>query len=182
MKKNPKLTLYFNPSPAVIYPTSFTGSTAEKICDQYRGANEELTTDAPKSRGIEVEVPAFVDASHASDKKIRKYHTGYIIFINRAPILWYSKRQATVESSTFVREFIELKTCVEHIIALRLKLRIFGIPIDGDLKILNDNKSVVNISFKLESIMKKRHNSIAYHLVRWNVVAGVVQIGWTEGI
>ena len=29
LKKNPKLTLYFDPSPALIDPTSFTGSTAE---------------------------------------------------------------------------------------------------------------------------------------------------------
>ena len=29
LKKNPKLTLYFDPNPAVIYPTSFTVSTAE---------------------------------------------------------------------------------------------------------------------------------------------------------
>ena len=30
--------------------------------------------------------------------------------------------------------------------------------------------------------MNKKHNSIAYHLVRWNVEAGVVRIGWIEGI
>ena len=29
LKKNPKLTLYFDPNPVVIDPTSFTGSTAE---------------------------------------------------------------------------------------------------------------------------------------------------------
>ena len=40
LKKNPKLTLYFDPSPAVIYPTSFTGSTLEEFCDRYRGSKE----------------------------------------------------------------------------------------------------------------------------------------------
>ena len=86
MKKNQKLTLYFNPSPAVIYPTSFTGSTAEAFFDQYRGAKEELPTDAPKSRGRAVEVTAFFDASNTSVRKTRRSHTGYIVFINRAPI------------------------------------------------------------------------------------------------
>ena len=71
MKNNPKLTLYFDPSPAVIDPTSFTGSTAEKIRDQYIGAKEELPTDAPKARGRAVEVTVFVDASHTSDKRTR---------------------------------------------------------------------------------------------------------------
>ena len=123
--------MYFDPSTAVIYPTSFTGSTAEEFRDQYRGAKEELHTDFPKARGRAVEVTAFADASHASEKNTRQSHTGYIIFINRAPIIWYSKRQATVESSTFGSEFIALKTCVKHIIALRFKYRMFGIPIDG---------------------------------------------------
>ena len=81
----------------------------------------------PKARGIAAEVTVFVDGSHASDKKTRRSHTGYIIFVNRAPIIWYRKRHATVESSTFGSEFIALKTCVEHIIVLRFNLRMFGI-------------------------------------------------------
>ena len=91
---------------------SFTGSNAEEFRNQYRGAKEELLTDAPKARGTAVEVTAFFDASHSSDKKTRRYHTGYIIFVNRDPIIWYSKRHATVESSTFGSYFIALKTCV----------------------------------------------------------------------
>ena len=165
LKKNQKLTLYFDPSPAVIYPTSFTGSNVEEFSDQYRGAKEELPTDAPKSRGRAVEVTAFVYASHASDKKTRLSHIGYIIFVNHAPMIWYSKRQATVESSTFGSEFIELKICVEYIIKLRFKLRMFGIPIDGESRMLNGNKSVVDSSSKLESTLNKKHNSIAYYLV-----------------
>ena len=89
--------LYFDPSPAVIYPTLFTGDTAEEICDKYRDVKEELPTDAPKLRGRLVEVTSFVDASHESDKNTIRSHTGYIIFVNRAPIIWYIKRQATVE-------------------------------------------------------------------------------------
>ena len=93
-----------------------TGSISEGFCDQYIGAKEELPTDAPKTSGIAVEVTAFVYASQAYDKKTRRSHTGYIIFVNRAPVIWYSKSQETVESSTFVSEFIAFKTCVEHII------------------------------------------------------------------
>ena len=75
-----------------------------------------------------------------------------------------------------------MKTCVEHNIALRLTLRIFGIIVDGESRVLNDNKSVVDSSPKLESKLNKKHNSIAYHLVIWNLSAGVVIIGWIEGI
>ena len=42
--------------------------------------------------------------------------------------------------------------------------------------------SVVDNSSKLESTLNKKHSSIAYNLVRWNVAAIVVQIGWIEVI
>jgi hypothetical protein len=46
--------------------------------------------------------------------------------VNKAPISWYSKWQNTVESSTFGSEFVAMKTAVEQIQALRLKLRWMG--------------------------------------------------------
>ena len=112
LKKNPKLTLYLNPTPALIDPTPFTGITEEYFRDQYIGAREELPIDAPKARARAVEVTTFVNASHASDKNTRLSQTGYIVFVNCAPIIWYIKKQATVDSSTFGSEFIALKTCV----------------------------------------------------------------------
>ena len=96
MKNNPKLTLYFDPNPAVMDTTPFIGSNAEEFCDQYRGANKELPTDVPKSIRISVGVTVFVGAYYAYDKKTRRHHTGYTIFVNCAPIIWYRKRQATV--------------------------------------------------------------------------------------
>ncbi len=121
---------------------------------------------------------AFVDSSHGGDKRTRRSVTGYVIFVNRAPIIWYSKKQNTVESSTFSSEFIAMKTCVEHIAALRFKLRMFGMAMDAPTNVLCDNESVVKNSSKIESILHKKHSSIAYHAVRWAVAAGVVRVGW----
>ena len=53
----------------------------------------------------------------------------------------------------------------------------FGVPIDGPTKVLCDNKSVVDNSSKIESVLNKKHNSIAYHAVRWVVAAGTMIIG-----
>ena len=92
--------------------------------------------------------------------------------------MWFSKRQNTVESSAFSSEFIAMKTCVEEIAAMRYKLRMLGIPIDGPAKILCDNKSVVDNSSKLSSKLNKKHNSIAYHAVRWARAANVIKVGW----
>ena len=101
----------------------------------------------------------------------------FIIFINRAPIIWYSKAQTTVESSTFSSEFIALKTCTEHISALRYKLRMFGVPIDGPTDVLCDNQSVVTNSTLIDSSLNKKHCSIAYHACRWAVAAEMMRLG-----
>mmetsp|Transcript_17331 Transcript_17331/g.42369 ORF Transcript_17331/g.42369 Transcript_17331/m.42369 type:complete len:92 (+) Transcript_17331:4520-4795(+) len=87
----------------------------------------------PTPRGRWVQALAYVDASHAANKKTRRSHTGYIIFLNSAPIVWYSKRQNTVEASTFGSECIALKSCIEAITHLRYKLRMFAIPLSDEL-------------------------------------------------
>ena len=93
-----------------------------------------------------------------------------------APIIWYSKRQNTVESSTFGSEYVALKIAVELIESLVYKLRMFGVPIEGEARVLCDNESVVNSSTYPESALKKKHCSVAYHKVREAVAAGKVLI------
>jgi len=44
-----------------------------------------------------------------------------------------------------------------------------------------DNESVVANSSKVESTLNKKHNSIAYHYVRWNTAAEVIQVSWLNG-
>ena len=134
----------------------------------------------PEPRGNPVCITAYVDASHAANKKTRRSHTGFLIFLNRAPIHWYSKRQQTVETSAFSSEFIALKTCIETIRGLRYKLRMFGIPLqDNDpAHIFCNNESVVKNCSRIESILHKKHSSIAYHMSRWSVTAREVSVGW----
>ena len=63
----------------------------------------------PRPRGRSVVASAFVDASHGANKVTRRSHSGYVLFINRAPVKWTSKRQQTVETSEFTSEFISPK-------------------------------------------------------------------------
>ena len=181
LKKKPKLTLYFDPTEPKIDESMFEGNDREQFLNHYRDAKEEIPKIMPKPRGRPVQITAFVDASHAPNKKDRRSYTGYVIFINRAPIIWYSKKQNTVESSAFSSEFIAMKTCVDSIIGLRFKLRMFGIPFHSPADVLCDNQAVVNNSSKLESKLNKKHSSVAYHATRWAVAAGIIRVGKIPG-
>ena len=130
----------------------------------------------PEARGKYVNMTCFVDANHAGNVKDRRSQTGILIFINKAPIHWFSKRQSTVEASTFGAEFCAMKTAVEMIEALRYKLRMFGVPIEGPTNIMCDNEAVTKNTTIPESTLKKKHHSIAYHRCREAVAAGTVRI------
>jgi hypothetical protein len=72
----------------------------------YQDAEEAIPRDAPEPRGVSVVTSCFVDSDHAGCQLTRQSHTGILIFVNNAPILWHSKRQNTVESSMVGSEFV----------------------------------------------------------------------------
>ena len=88
-----------------------------------------------------------------------------------APIQWYSKRQNTVESSTFGSEFVALRTAIEMSDGLRYKLKMLGVPVEGETRVLCDNQSVIKNGSFPESVLKKKHCSVAYHVVRESIAA-----------
>ena len=134
--------------------------------EYYPNAKESIPLNMPKPRGKPVVTTCYVDADHAGCRLTRRSHTGILIFVNRAPIIWYSKRQNTVESSTFGSEFVAARTAVDLVEAMRYKLRMMGVPIDGPTTMFCDNEAVVRNCTAPESMLKKKHNSICYHRVR----------------
>ena len=148
----------------------------KKMCNIYREAVDEIPTNAPEPRGISVQLNACVDADHAGNKVTRRSQTGILIFLNMAPISWYSKKQNTVESSTFGSEMIALKIATEKIIGLRYKLRMMGVPLDGPANVFCDNDSVAKSSTNPEATLDKKNISIAYHKCREAFAAGITNI------
>ena len=106
----------------------------------------------------------------------RRSQTGLLLFVNRALIVWYSKHQNTVKTSTFGSEFIAMKTAVEQIEVLRYKLRMFDVLLEGPTNIFCDNESVFKNASMPDSTLKKKHTSICYHQSREAVVVGMVRI------
>ena len=81
-----------------------------------------------------------------------------------------------METSTFSSEFTALKNAVELVEALRCKLRMFEVPIEGPTNVCCDNESVYNNVSTPESVLKKKHHIIAYHLCREAVASSTIRI------
>ena len=130
----------------------------------------------PPPRGQSVSTHCFVDADHACNTVTRRSQTGLFLFVNRAPIVWFSKWQNTIETSMFSSEFIAVKTAIMQIESLHYKLRMFGIPIEDPMNVFCDNESVFKNTTIPESTLKKKHTSICYHQSREAVTLGTMQV------
>jgi hypothetical protein len=170
---HPKRKIAFDPQHPVINEQRFQKHDWHNF---YCDAAEAIPRDMPVPRGNIMTTHCFVDASHGSDRATRRSQTGILIFCNKAPVMWYSKQQNTVEASTFGSKFQALKNAVELIVSLRYKLRIFGVPIDGPTNIFCDNEAVYKNTTLPDSTLKKKHHSIAYHRCREAVAAGTARV------
>jgi hypothetical protein len=170
--------MVFDDSEPVFDESAFT------VCDWsefYPDAAEAIPHDIPMEHGKAMVTSGFMDADHAGCKVTRRLHMGVILFVNKAPILWYSKHQNTVETSTFGSEFCAMKMAIDMIEGLCYKLQMMGILLTGPTSVFCDNESVDKNSTTPESTLKKHHNAIAYHWTREAQAAGIIRIAWESG-
>ena len=65
--------------------------------------------------GKYVAIKDYVDANHAGNMANSRSHSGIIIYVNNAPVIWYINLQNTVEYSSFGSEFVALRISTEMI-------------------------------------------------------------------
>ena len=128
--------------------------------------NEEVLPNMPEPRGLGSTMCVKVDTDHASDTITRHSRMRFLVYLNCAPIYWWSKKQNSVESSSFGSKFIAMKQCCEYVHGLRYQLRMMGILCDDPMIIYGNNQSVLANANIPDSTLKKKLQSITYHFVR----------------
>ena len=81
----------------------------------YGELQEKKTTDALEPLGHFVTLTHYVDANVMHDIVTGKSVTVLVHLINKTPLDWYSKKQATVETSTYGSEYVSARICVEQL-------------------------------------------------------------------
>ena len=176
LKKHPSGMLLVDPST----PHGRTQAVFHRDCDWsefFPDAEEALPSNCPPPFGDPLHITAYVDADHARDNVTRRSVTGIILLINNTPIAWISKRQRTVETSTFGSEMIAARIAIDLIVEFRYKLRCLGLPVERKSELLGDNLSVVINTTLPSSQIKKKHLSCSIMRVREAVAAGFVRFG-----
>ena len=126
-----------------------------------------------------------VDSDHAHDLKTRRSITGLLSFVGSTPVMWLSKRQGAIASSTYAAEFSALRTATEEAKSLRYMLRCLGcnVPNDGSCPtdVFGDNLSVILNAQNPAADLSKKHVAISFHVVREAVAAGIIAPYWLKG-
>ena len=160
LKKHHNTEIVYDPSDPVVNENDFQRRDWTATEFGHIEGKEELPPNMPEPRGMGFVIRAKVDADHASDTVTRRSRTGFLVYLNCAPVHWWSKKQTSVESSSFGSEFIAMKQCCEYLRGLRYKLRMMGIPVEGPACVYGDNQSVLANASVPDSALKKKSQSL----------------------
>jgi hypothetical protein len=160
-KYNAKGRILFDPTDPNYDDIDFPGHN--DWTDLYPDAMEAIPEEAPTSKNKKLlKLTVIVDASHASDMITRRSVTGYLLFIGITPIKWYSKRQNTVETSTYGSELVAMRIALEALLDLRYTLRMLGIAFEETSTVLSDNQSIIVNTQLPTSNLKKKYNAVLH--------------------
>ena len=146
----------------------------------YGNVREILPDDMPEPLGEAVTTTTMMDANLNHLLATSKSLTGCLHFVNKTPVDWYSKKQATVETATYGSEFVAAKTATEQIMDIRQTLRYIGAPIHAKSFLFGDNRSLVTNATLPYSTLTKRHNILAFHRVREAIAAKLMAFYWIQ--
>jgi hypothetical protein len=124
--------------------------------------------------GEEQVLHGYVDADYAGCLDTRRSTSGYVFKLNGGPVIWGSKKQQCVASSTVESEYIAFHAAVKEAKWLRLLMLELGQG-DNSIIIFCDNAGCLsNVRNPIASSYVK-HIDVAYHMVRDQVSAGYVE-------
>jgi len=110
------LALYFDPA----YPDMDDRRFHEgDWSDFYPDAVNKLPPNMPEPCGLPIDITFVVNVDHAGNLITQQSQTGILIFVFKASIIWYSKEQNNIESSTCGSEFKALQTATDLIVLLQ---------------------------------------------------------------
>lgn len=120
-----------------------------------------------------------------TDVHAAKSRTGYVILLNNCPILWTSKLQQLIATSTMHAEYVALSTACRDVIPLRelvLELsNVYNLPTDKPTiksTVYEDNEGALRLANTElpRTTPRSKHYGIIYHWFREHVSNGTIEV------
>lgn len=123
-----------------------------------------------------VAIEIYADADWSGDIMDSKSRSGFIIKVAGAPVLWHSKKQSSVASSTTMAEYVSLSLAIEAAQHIQDVIESTGYKPLNPTVAYQDNLSTMQIASSVIPTHKGRHFRGRYHGVRDKVLSGEIKL------
>ena len=115
--------------------------------------------------GCEFSLISYSDADYAGCRLDRKSTSGYCQFLRNCLISWTSKKQHSITLSTVEAEYVAVGTYGTQVLWIKHQILDYAIDL-GNVLILCDNTSAINLSKNLIQHSRTKHIEIRHYFIR----------------
>lgn len=155
-------------------PTSNDLNEAKRVLRYLKGT-KDLRLKMGSSNGKD-ELWAFTDSDWAEDKVNRKSNSGFVCFLSNSPVMWKSKKQTIVATSSAEAEYIALSSGAKEVIWIKRMIESFGLKQEKPTKMYSDSMSAIAMVTKPKSGSKSKHIDTKFHHVKDLVSNKVIEL------
>ncbi|CAM9876141.1 unnamed protein product [Heterosigma akashiwo] len=130
--------------------------------------------------GGDLVLRAYTDADFCQDRIDGKSVTGYVIMLGDSPIVWASKLQTAVTTSTVEAEYLALRSGLKDIMWLRHLLVDLSCPQVEPTPVIEDNSACIEWARDMVVSRKTRHFHVSYHLAKEQVELGTIKMHYAK--
>ena len=136
----------------------------------------------PKFDDSSWNLKVFCDSDWAGDPETRISVTGFIIYLQGAPVCWRSKAQKGVTLSSSEAEYVAISDAVKEIKFLYFLLQNLGIALDLPIVVKTDNIGALFMSQNSSTGVRTRHVDTRYHFIRENIEDGIIKMEFVKSL
>ena len=133
---------------------------------------------------VDADFAGLFGAEDSQNPICAKSRTGYVIFLANCPLMWVSKMQSEIASSTMESEYIALSQSMRDLIPVRRLLQLICDTVLTDQKenaniyssVFEDNSGALQLARAPRITPRTKHYAIKYHFFREYVKQGQIKL------
>jgi hypothetical protein len=133
---------------------------------------------------VDADFAGLFGAEDSQNPICAKSRTGYVLFLANCPLMWVSKMQTEIASSTMESEYIALSQSMRDLIPVRRLLQLICDTVLTDQKenarihssVFEDNSGALQLARAPRITPRTKHYAIKYHFFREYVKQGDIKL------
>ena len=181
-----KLNYLTNTRPDLAYAVQFLSQFLQDprephwqaVMHTLRYLSKDYTKGIYLNASTDLTLEAYCDSDWASCPNTRRSVSGYFILLGGSPILWKSKKQATVSLSSAEAEYRSMRRVTAELAWLTRLLHEFIVPAIVPVPLKCDSQAAIYIARNLVYHKRTKHIDLDCHFVREKLQDGLISLSY----